>query len=100
PVLHTHMRMTGAWHVYRAGDKWRRPASQARLVLEAGDHVAVCFNAPVVELLRPEAERVHPALRRLGPDILDDPLDVEVIVRRARVAYWCPTCQPGPAPAA
>src|SRR5688500_8438004 len=45
-LLHTHMRMTGSWHVYPAGEKWRRPEWQARVVIEAGDRVAVCFNAP------------------------------------------------------
>ena len=32
-VLHTHMQMTGAWHVYVKGERWRRPghtASRAR----------------------------------------------------------------------
>lgn len=84
PVLHSHMRMTGSWHVYRPDDRWQRPARQARLVLEAGNHIAVCFNAPVIELLAAEAERVHPALRRLGPDLLGDAVDVQEIVRRAR----------------
>ena len=84
PVLHTHMRMTGSWHVYRIGDPWRRPERQARLVIEAGDHVAVCFNAPVIELLAPQAERVHPSLGRLGPDVLAEPLDVDGILVRAR----------------
>jgi endonuclease VIII len=81
-VLHTHMRMTGAWHVYRAGDRWRRPGHQARVVLEAGDRVAVCFNAPVVELLAKRGEEVHPALTRLGPDVLVDPLDLAEVRRR------------------
>ena len=84
PVLHTHMRMTGSWHAYRAGDRWRRPERQARLVIEAGDRVAVCFNAPVIELLAPQAERVHPSLGRLGPDVLAEPLDVDGILLRAR----------------
>jgi endonuclease-8 len=83
-VLHSHMRMTGSWHVYRQGEAWRRPASQARLVLTCGDRVAVCFNAPVIELLAAKAERVHPALSRLGPDILDDPVDLEEVRTRAR----------------
>ena len=82
-VLHTHMRMTGSWHVYGAGEPWRKPAGQARLVLEAGDRTAVCFNAPVVELLAPKGEAMHPALTRLGPDVLVDPLDLDEVVRRA-----------------
>jgi endonuclease-8 len=81
-VLHTHMRMTGAWHVYRAGEKWRKPAHQARFVLEAGDRVAVCFNAPVVELLAKGGELLHPALIRLGPDVLVDPIDLDEVRRR------------------
>ena len=83
-TLHSHLRMSGSWHVYRTGEDWRRPERQARLVLEAGDRVAVCFNAPVLELLGPRAEQVHPALAGLGPDVLGEPLDVAEIRRRAR----------------
>src|SRR5437764_6716294 len=50
-VLHTHLRMSGSWHVYPVDQSWRRPERQARLVLEAGERLAVCFNAPVVELV-------------------------------------------------
>ncbi len=83
-VLHTHMRMTGSWHVYPAGGRWRKPAWQARVVLEAGDRVAVCFDAPVVELLADGEEDRHPSIIGLGPDVLVDPLDVGEVVRRAR----------------
>jgi len=62
-VLHSRLRMSGSWHAYSAGDVWRRPQRQARLVLTCGDRVAVCFNAPVVELLAARAEQVHPAVR-------------------------------------
>ena len=82
-VLHTHMRMTGSWHVYSAGEKWRKPDWQARIVLEAGGHVAVCFDAPVVELLAPGEEDRHPGLKDLGPDVLVDPFDTGEVIRRA-----------------
>ncbi|MDQ6783104.1 MAG: hypothetical protein M3063_06625 [Actinomycetota bacterium] len=84
-VLHSHMRMTGSWHVYPTGERWRRPAGQARLVLEAGNRTAVCFNAPVIELLDTHDERTHPSLRRLGPDVLRPATLVPDVVRaRAR----------------
>jgi endonuclease-8 len=83
-VLHSHMRMTGSWHVYPAGRAWRRPERQARLVLECGDRVAVCFNAPVVELLADRGELLHPSLSKLGPDVLAEPLDLAGIRTRAR----------------
>ena len=84
-TLHTHMRMTGAWHVYPVGERWRRPAHLARLVLECGDRVAVCFSAPVVELLAPSDARRHPVLGGLGPDVLDPAFDPLEVVRRARL---------------
>ena len=83
-VLHTHLRMSGSWHVYPAERPWRRPESQARLVIECDDRVAVCFNAPTVELLRPRAEGAHPSLGRLGPDVLADHVDLDEVRRRAR----------------
>jgi len=68
--LRTHLRMNGSWHRYRPGERWRRPASRARLVLEVPGAVAVCFDAPVVELFETRAETIHPTLARLGPDLL------------------------------
>jgi endonuclease-8 len=83
-VVHSHMRMTGTWRVYAAGQRWDRPAWRARMVLEAGDRVAVCFDAPVVELLASaREERAHPALAGLGPDIMVAPLDTAEVARRA-----------------
>src|SRR4051812_12781312 len=69
--LRTHLRMNGSWHRYRPGERWRRPPGRARLVLEVPGAVAVCFDAPVVELFDARAEALHPALSRLGPDLLD-----------------------------
>src|SRR6476619_2900711 len=48
--LRTHLRMNGSWHRYRPGERWHRPVSRARLVLEVPGAVAVCFDAPVIEL--------------------------------------------------
>jgi endonuclease-8 len=82
-TLHTHMQMTGAWHVYPAGERWRKPGWQARVVLEAGDRVAVCFNAPTVELLTERDEAEHPSIANLGPDVLKPPVDLDEVRRRA-----------------
>lgn len=82
-TLHTHMQMEGAWHVYSAGDRWRKPGWQARVVLEAGDRVAVCFNAPTVELLTERDEATHASIANLGPDILKPPIAMDEVKRRA-----------------
>jgi endonuclease-8 len=82
--LRTHLRMTGSWHRYRPGERWRRPAARARLVLEVPGAVAVCFDAPVVELLERRAEALHPSLGRLGPDLLAPDFDAAEAIRRLR----------------
>jgi endonuclease-8 len=83
-AIRTHLRMTGSWHLYRKGERWQRPERQSRLALEAGELVAVCFNAPVVELLRAGGAERHPELRALGPDLLKDDFDPEEAKRRLR----------------
>ncbi len=61
------------------------PAAVAgRLVLEVPGAVAVCFDAPVVELLEERAEALHPGLGGLGPDLLAPEFDAGEAVRRLR----------------
>lgn len=82
--IRTHLRMNGSWHRYRPGERWRRPSSRARLVIEVPGAVAVCFDAPVVELFETRAESVHPSLSRLGPDLLSPTFDPAEAARRLR----------------
>jgi endonuclease-8 len=82
--IRTHLRMNGSWHRYRPGEPWRRPPARARLVIEVPGAVAVCFDAPVVELLEQRAEALHPSLAQLGPDLLAPEFDAAEAVRRLR----------------
>ncbi len=82
--LRTHLRMTARWHRYATGERWRRPAGRAVLVLEVAGSVAVCFDAPVGELMEARAAGLHPPLRWLGPDLCPDEFDASEAVRRLR----------------
>jgi endonuclease-8 len=79
-TLHTHMQMDGSWHIYRPGEKWRRPSFAARVVIETADWLAVCFDAPLVELVHGTPELV----RSLGPDLLGDTFDMDAAISRVR----------------
>jgi endonuclease VIII len=59
-TLRTHLKMTGSWHVYRPGERWRKPRHRARVVIATEPAVAVCFAAPDADL--DEAARRFAAL--------------------------------------
>lgn len=79
-TLHTHLKMEGAWHVHPRGERWRRPAAQARVVLGTATTTAVGFALGVVELVPRHAEQE--LLAHLGPDLLGPDWDEAEAVRR------------------
>ena len=83
-TLRSHMRMTGSWHRYRPGERWRRPARRATAMLETPESVAVAFDTPVVELLTDADLRRSRPLRELGPDLLAREFDADEALRRLR----------------
>ncbi len=80
--LRTHMRMRGSWHRYRPGEPWRLPSARASAVLRTDDAVAVCFDAPEVEILTDAQAERHAALTSLGPDLLSRVFEADEAVRR------------------
>jgi endonuclease VIII len=81
-VLHTHLRMSGSWHLYRIGEGWRKPLNQARVVVLTDAFEAVCFNAPIIETYRTHDYLWHPFLGRLGPDLADANVSIDECVDR------------------
>lgn len=81
-TLHTHMRMSGSWHLYGRDERWRRPRSSLAVVIGTHDVDAVCFSAPIVELLSDRELDRHPVLRSLGPDLCDEDPDLPEVLRR------------------
>jgi endonuclease-8 len=79
-TLHTHLKMEGSWHVQPRGERWRRPADQARVVLETAMTTAVGFSLGVVELVPRHTE--NDLLAHLGPDLIGPDWDEREAVRR------------------
>jgi endonuclease-8 len=81
-ALRVHLGMTGAVHLYRPGEPWRRPAWTASLALEFAEAVVVVCRAALVRaVLHP---RLDAALATLGPDILAEDFDAAEACRRLR----------------
>jgi endonuclease-8 len=72
--------MEGSWHVYTPGQRWRRPTTEARVVLSTADRVCVGFTLGIVELMARVDE--HQAVGHLGPDLLGPDWDEAEAVRR------------------
>ncbi|RIJ58446.1 DNA-formamidopyrimidine glycosylase family protein, partial [Clavibacter phaseoli] len=67
-TIHSHLKMEGSWHIYQHGTAWRRPAFEARVVLETAERVTVGFSLGVLEVIPRDQE--HTVVGHLGPDIL------------------------------
>lgn len=89
--LHTHLGMRGTWHRYRPNEPWRLHRDRAVAVIETPTGVAVCFDAPTVELIEQRALSLHPVLRRLGPDLLAAQPDIEAATERLQSAALAET---------
>ncbi len=74
-VLRSHLRMSGRWRVERRGAK---RGGKPWLVLRGADHEGVLWSGAVLELVREDSTR------RLGPDILGDPPELDGMLSRLR----------------
>jgi len=73
-VLRSHLRMSGRWQVHARGSKL---VGRPWVVLRGAEREGVLWNGPVLEL----DDR---AVRRLGPDILAQPPDLEAMIANLR----------------
>jgi len=74
-VIHSHLKMEGEWHVYRPGERWRRPGHTARAVLGVDGAQVVGFSLGTLEILT--TAEADGALARLGPDPLGPDWDAD-----------------------
>jgi len=79
-TVHSHLKMEGAWRVFRGGERWTRPTHQVRAVLTADATQCVGFELGILEVLPiSEEERV---VGHLGPDLLGPDWDAAEAARR------------------
>ncbi|MEQ9411484.1 MAG: DNA-formamidopyrimidine glycosylase family protein [Fuerstiella sp.] len=83
-VLHSHMGMTGSWHIYRPDDEWHKPSNQAVVALHTERWCVVCFTPKLIQLLSARQLQRDAWLQKLGPDILGPPIDDRVVLNRFR----------------
>jgi endonuclease-8 len=83
-ILVTHMLMSGSWHLYRAGERWRNRRAAMRIVLRTADWEAVAFNVPVAQFHTARSLERYSEIPRLGPDPLSADYTVDSGIARLR----------------
>lgn len=81
-TVHSHLGMTGSWHIYPRGERWRKPPQRAALALRFDRHDLVCFSPKHIELDSTARIRRNPWLTGLGPDLLAERFDEDEAVMR------------------
>jgi endonuclease-8 len=81
-ILVTHMLMKGSWHIYRPGERWQEMRSNARIILETSDFVAVAFRVPVARMHTTESLARDKAIPKPEGDVLRETFDTAAAVRR------------------
>ncbi len=83
-VLVTHMLMSGSWHIYRPGERWKRPRFDMRIVIETPSFVAVAFHVPIAEFQTAASLARHRSVQKLGPDVLAPDFDAAAAIAQLR----------------
>jgi endonuclease VIII len=85
-ALHSHLGMSGSWHVYPRQATWSKAPGAAWAVLRGDGAEAVQFGGPTLRVIRTETMRNDPLLSRLGPDVLAPDFDAGALARSLRRA--------------
>jgi endonuclease-8 len=83
-ILLTHMLMSGSWHIYRPGERWRRRWLDMRVIIRTAKIEAVGFGLPIAEFHTADSLRRRRVFNQIGPSVLAPEYDDAEIVRRLR----------------
>jgi endonuclease-8 len=83
-ILLTHMLMSGSWHIYRVGERWRRQRGDMRIIIETEDWIAVGFTIPVAEFHTAASLSRKKGVTALGPDLLKPEFDRQQAIEKIR----------------
>lgn len=81
-TLTTHLLMSGSWHIYRPGERWQKPASHMRIVLENADFHAIGFRVPVAKVHSAQSLARELRIPDSSTDLLSTDFDAEAVCTR------------------
>jgi len=82
-TIYSHNQLYGVWMVVARGEL-PETSRQLRLALHTAESSCLLYSASDIEVLDEGGVNRHPFLRRLGPDVLAEGTDLELILKRYR----------------
>jgi endonuclease-8 len=79
--VYSHNQLYGRWYVMSHG-RMPKTRRQLRFAVGAGARRALLYSASDIEVLDRDAERDHPFLSRLGPDLLTEKPELDELAER------------------
>jgi endonuclease VIII len=83
-ILVSHMLMSGSWHIYRPGERWKRGRAHMRIVIRTANIEAVAFDVQAARFHSASSLERHSAIPKLGPDLLGEKFDEDEARARIR----------------
>ncbi len=80
-TIYSHNQLYGRWYTMKR-PRMPKTGRQLRIEIQTGTHRALLYSASDIEVLTDRQLESHPFLRRLGPDLLDTSLSVDLIAER------------------
>jgi endonuclease VIII len=81
-ILLTHMLMSGSWHIYRPGEKWKMSTHSMRIAISTEKMVAVAFHVQTAEFHTESSLERRRGFATLGPSLLAKDFDETEALRR------------------
>jgi endonuclease-8 len=80
------MLMNGTWHIYRPGEKWKRPIRDMRVLIATEDFVAIAFNIQVADFYDAAKIDAKSPSREIKADFLASDFDEKEAFQQMRSA--------------
>ncbi len=81
-ILVTHMLMSGSWHIYRRGERWKCGQAHMRVMIANENFEAVAFDVSVARFYTARSLERYSAIPKLGPDPLQNSFSPEEAAAR------------------
>jgi endonuclease-8 len=81
-TMYSHNQLYGVWRVFKQGDTIDHGKRSLRVKLATAETAILLYSASEIEIWPTQEVNQHPFLQRIGPDVLNNQLDVEQVKAR------------------